>query len=93
MQNIWTFAILATLLVCGISAKESNFRRPTKVTTSCCELVSKARFSFNVTDYRRQNALGPCVEAVIFYTDGGQVCSDPRARWVQKKIKEMELIR
>ncbi|XP_036410659.1 C-C motif chemokine 8-like [Megalops cyprinoides] len=87
MQAFWKCVIIAALLVCGTMAQ--SFRRPTKVITSCCESVSKARITFKVTGYKWQNALDPCVEAVIFYTEKGQVCSDPTARWVDKKMEEV----
>ncbi|KAI1882743.1 hypothetical protein AGOR_G00238080 [Albula goreensis] len=89
MQYLWSVMVMAMLLVSSVAAQKSNFRRPTKVTTSCCESVSKSLIPYTVKEYKFQNALGPCVEAVIFYTDKGAVCSDPSARWVQRKIKEL----
>lgn len=42
-------------------------RRPTKVGLVCCEAVSKALIPSNIklTAYKRQNALNPCVEAIM----------------------------
>ncbi|KAF5893972.1 C-C motif chemokine 8-like isoform X2, partial [Clarias magur] len=64
-------------------------RRPTKVGLVCCEAVSKAFIPkrIKLTSYKRQNALKPCVEAVIFFSGNEKYCSDPAARWIQKKIK------
>ncbi|KAJ8274385.1 hypothetical protein COCON_G00090100 [Conger conger] len=89
MHNIWKCTFLVMLLACGT---RSSFRIPTKVTFTCCESVSPNRFSHTVTGYKQQIAQGPCVHAIIFETDKGQICSSPGARWVQKKMKEVPMI-
>uniref|UniRef100_A0A3B3Q541 Chemokine interleukin-8-like domain-containing protein n=1 Tax=Paramormyrops kingsleyae TaxID=1676925 RepID=A0A3B3Q541_9TELE len=63
------------------------YRRPSKVSTTCCKMVSSAPILFDIYGYERQNALGPCVEAIVFDTVKGKVCSNPKARWVIKKMK------
>ncbi|KAJ8357034.1 hypothetical protein SKAU_G00198280 [Synaphobranchus kaupii] len=92
MHHIWKCIILAMLLASGITAQRFNFRRPMKVTTICCKSVSKAHFTFKVTGYKQQNALGRCVDAIIFYTEKGKVCSNPEDHWVQMKMKEVPRI-
>ncbi|XP_066565071.1 C-C motif chemokine 21b [Amia ocellicauda] len=85
-----SFAIIMAFMTIGIAVVlAAPYRRPTKITTDCCEKVSKARIPYAITGYKRQNPLKPCVDAVIFYTDKGQICSDPEARWVEKKIREL----
>ncbi|XP_039620352.1 eotaxin-like [Polypterus senegalus] len=83
-----TLLIIMALLVSGISA--DVYRRPSKVITSCCKAVSRSRIPYNIISYKVQNALTPCVKAVIFYTkEVGAVCSNPDAKWVKEKMKEL----
>ncbi|XP_066565073.1 eotaxin [Amia ocellicauda] len=86
-NKLFTFTVIC--VVGYITVVSGNYRRPTKVTTRCCENVSKALIPYAITGYIRQNPLKPCVDAVIFYTEKGKICSDPEARWVQRKIKEL----
>ncbi|XP_060690266.1 eotaxin-like [Hemiscyllium ocellatum] len=68
-----------------------TYLRPSRVTTNCCKRVSARKIPYNITHYRIQNALAPCVEAVIFYTvEKGAICSHPAARWVTMKIRELQ---
>ncbi|TSL10153.1 hypothetical protein Baya_6270 [Bagarius yarrelli] len=48
-------------------ALKPSYRRPTKVGLVCCEAVSTAFIPKHIklTAYKRQNALKPCVEAVM----------------------------
>ncbi|KAK1168642.1 eotaxin-like [Acipenser oxyrinchus oxyrinchus] len=89
MQRSLKFAAFPVLMALVVTAVMANpYRRPTKVTTSCCKSVSRTWIPYNITGYREQNALEPCVSAIIFYTkEVGPVCSNPIARWVQNKIK------
>ncbi|XP_072567581.1 C-C motif chemokine 8-like isoform X2 [Paramormyrops kingsleyae] len=81
---------IAVLLMLAVSVtKQDDYRRPSKVSTTCCKMVSSAPILFDIYGYERQNALGPCVEAIVFDTVKGKVCSNPKARWVIKKMKEM----
>ncbi|XP_041120622.1 eotaxin-like [Polyodon spathula] len=85
------FPVLMALVVTAVMA--NPYRRPTKVTTTCCKSVSRAWIPYNITGYREQNALEPCVLAVIFYTkEVGPVCSNPTARWVQNKMKVVPMV-
>ncbi|XP_018596502.1 eotaxin-like isoform X1 [Scleropages formosus] len=77
------------LSLCSIT-KQEDYRRPTKIVTSCCKSVSSAVVNLDILSYEHQPALGPCVEAIVFQTNKGKVCSNPKARWVSKKIKEMQ---
>ncbi|XP_038672454.1 eotaxin-like [Scyliorhinus canicula] len=83
--------IAVVFMLFGIILVSSNsYLRPSRVITSCCKRVSSKRIPYNVTHYRIQNALAPCVEAVIFYTvEKGAICSNPVARWVPRKIREI----
>ncbi|XP_067898106.1 eotaxin-like [Heterodontus francisci] len=78
------------LLFGTIFVSSHSYLRPSRVTTNCCKNVSGRKIPYNITHYRIQNALSPCVEAVIFYTvEKGPICSNPVARWVPSKIREI----
>uniref|UniRef100_A0A8C2FFV8 Chemokine (C-C motif) ligand 34b, duplicate 4 n=1 Tax=Cyprinus carpio TaxID=7962 RepID=A0A8C2FFV8_CYPCA len=64
-------------------------RRPTRVGVSCCKEVSKARIppAIKLIGYKHQNALSPCVDAIIFYTEKEKYCSDPKVRWIKDRLK------
>ncbi|KAG9283469.1 C-C motif chemokine 8-like isoform X1 [Astyanax mexicanus] len=92
-MQCWSFklAALAALLVLfgclgGVSA---NYRRPTRVGLLCCDQVSTAPIprEIKLTGYKHQNALAPCVEAIIFFAGEDKYCSDPKARWIQRRQK------
>ncbi|KAK1168643.1 eotaxin-like [Huso huso] len=84
----WTAVIL--IILGNVTLVGGNYRRPSKVTTNCCTSVSIAKVSYKITRFKEQNALKPCVKAVIFYTDEvGPFCADPRARWVRSKVNEL----
>ncbi|XP_018596503.1 eotaxin-like isoform X2 [Scleropages formosus] len=87
--KFWALAFLLSMEACS-PAQSSKYRRPTKIVTSCCKSVSSAVVNLDILSYEHQPALGPCVEAIVFQTNKGKVCSNPKARWVSKKIKEMQ---
>ncbi|XP_048398491.1 eotaxin-like [Stegostoma tigrinum] len=83
--------VVIFLLFGSIFVSSSSYLRPSRVTTNCCKKVSARKIPYNITHYRLQNALAPCVEAVIFYTvEKGAICSNPAARWVTMKIRELQ---
>ncbi|XP_056594786.1 eotaxin-like [Triplophysa dalaica] len=93
MHLFWKITLMLMVLVC-VSEQQGNYRRPTKVGVSCCKEVSKARISSQIKliGYKHQNALAPCVDAVIFYTDKEKYCSDPKVRWVKNQLKGLNEI-
>ncbi|XP_066500694.1 chemokine (C-C motif) ligand 34b, duplicate 4 [Hoplias malabaricus] len=92
--NTMLFALAASFILFGcITGISANFRRPTKVGLVCCEAVSRAPIPQKMTlvGYKHQNALAPCVEAIIFFTDKlEKICSDPTARWIPRRISGLE---
>ncbi|XP_020372334.2 eotaxin-like [Rhincodon typus] len=79
------------VLFCAVSVLSRSYRGPGIVSTNCCTKVSRKPIPFQVTHYRIQPALSPCVEAIIFYTvEKGPLCAEPKARWVSRKIKEIK---
>ncbi|XP_059390615.1 C-C motif chemokine 8-like isoform X2 [Carassius carassius] len=93
MQLCWKLALMMMVIVC-VTAQQVNYRRPTRVGVSCCKEVSRARIPATTTliGYKHQNALSPCVDAIIFYTEREKYCSDPKARWIKDRLKDLEEI-
>ncbi|XP_016333319.1 C-C motif chemokine 21-like isoform X2 [Sinocyclocheilus anshuiensis] len=60
----------------------------TEIVYSCCTKVSTAKVTDPIIEIRMQRLSLPCVKAVIFETEQGKFCSDPRQRWVEKKVKQ-----
>ncbi|KAI2646407.1 C-C motif chemokine 8 [Labeo rohita] len=92
-SRLITVAVLIALMGCFIGA-QGNYRRPTRVGVSCCKEVSRARIPLTVklVGYKQQNALSPCVDAIIFYTEKNKICSDPDARWIPARLRGTTLI-
>ncbi|XP_026107888.1 C-C motif chemokine 8-like [Carassius auratus] len=59
-----------------------------KVKESCCTQVSRAKLTDPILNIRLQHESLPCVRAVIFETERGEFCIDPRQRWVKEKVKQ-----
>ncbi|XP_036410907.1 chemokine (C-C motif) ligand 34b, duplicate 4 isoform X1 [Megalops cyprinoides] len=87
------FVVAAVLVVIGcVTSVSGSYRRPTKVTTQCCKSVSRSKIPHEIRAYKRQNALHPCVEAIVFYTNMGNICTNPKAKWIAEKIKGLKEI-
>ncbi|KAL7835323.1 hypothetical protein SRHO_G00276700 [Serrasalmus rhombeus] len=54
----------------------------------CCVSVSRSRVVEPLKSFRLQKSSPPCVKAVIFETEKGPFCIDPRQPWVREKIEE-----
>uniref|UniRef100_A0A8C1X049 Chemokine (C-C motif) ligand 34b, duplicate 4 n=1 Tax=Cyprinus carpio TaxID=7962 RepID=A0A8C1X049_CYPCA len=93
MQLCWKLALMMMVLVC-VTAQQPNYRRPTRVGVSCCKEVSKGRIpaTIKLIGYKHQNALSPCVDAIIFYTEKEKYCSDPKALWIKNRLKGLQEI-
>ncbi|XP_070784446.1 C-C motif chemokine 2-like [Enoplosus armatus] len=57
----------------------------------CCRRVTTADISTDVTGntYLELSATPPCMKAVIFTTQLGEVCADPKTKWVQTLTANM----
>ncbi|XP_026056968.1 lymphotactin-like [Carassius auratus] len=55
---------------------------------SCCTKVSTAKLTDPILNITFQHKSLPCVRAVIFETERGDFCSDPRQPWVKEKVKQ-----
>uniref|UniRef100_A0A8L0DR71 Chemokine (C-C motif) ligand 34b, duplicate 4 n=1 Tax=Oncorhynchus mykiss TaxID=8022 RepID=A0A8L0DR71_ONCMY len=88
-----SLALLITMCV-YLTSVSANYRRPTKVTTSCCTRVSDSHIKFRLQGFHIQNAMPPCVDAIVFYTvKGGKICSDPKAPWVNKRKQYLNVMK
>ncbi|XP_035269430.1 eotaxin-like [Anguilla anguilla] len=91
MSDSRKLAVLAALFVIFGCLASASPRRPSKITTRCCTSVAKSEIPHKIISYTRQNALGPCVDAIIFQAKNKKkFCTDPKARWVQKKLEELQ---
>ncbi|XP_073686426.1 chemokine (C-C motif) ligand 34b, duplicate 4 isoform X1 [Garra rufa] len=92
-SRLITVAVLIALMGCFTGAL-GNYRRPTRVGVSCCKEVSRARIpaEIELVGYKHQNALSPCVDAIIFYTEKEKICSDPAARWIKGRMNGLKEI-
>ncbi|XP_052451986.1 C-C motif chemokine 12 isoform X1 [Carassius gibelio] len=92
-SRLITIAVLIALMGCFTGA-QANYRRPTRVGVSCCKEVSRGRIpaSIKLMGYKHQNALSPCVDAIIFYTEKEKLCSDPKAPWIKNRLNGLKKI-
>ncbi|KAM4694985.1 eotaxin-like [Discoglossus pictus] len=82
--------LLSSQLFC-YGQKHFDYRRPIKVSITCCAGVTRAKIPYTIISYKKQPVSGDCVNAVIFQTDSkGSFCSDPKAKWVRIKMKELD---
>ncbi|KAK1806475.1 hypothetical protein P4O66_004992 [Electrophorus voltai] len=89
-KKLCTLAVLLAIFGCiGIVSANS------KVGPVCCKAVSKAMIpsGIKLIGYKHQNALSPCVQAVLFFSETEKYCSDPTARWIPRKLKGLKVIK
>ncbi|KAK7118538.1 hypothetical protein R3I94_022129 [Phoxinus phoxinus] len=68
---------------------DSAQEKPTE--GSCCTFVSRltrAQFTDPIIGVRLQKQNLPCVKAVVFETERGDFCLDPRLPWVREEVKQ-----
>ncbi|KAK6299584.1 hypothetical protein J4Q44_G00296170 [Coregonus suidteri] len=90
-----TLSLALLIAMCVyLTSVSANYRRPTKVTTNCCTSVSKTDIKFRLKGYHIQNAMAPCVDAIVFYSvKGGKICSDPKAPWVNSRKQYLNVMK
>ncbi|XP_062841966.1 C-C motif chemokine 19-like [Trichomycterus rosablanca] len=81
-----TNAVVRSLAVVAVIAFTIWTVTDAEKVNTCCTKVSRSMKNETITNYRFQKKDPPCVRAVIFYTERGQLCIDPSQPWVQKKI-------
>ncbi|XP_048031239.1 eotaxin-like [Megalobrama amblycephala] len=55
---------------------------------TCCTAVSTVELTDPVIGFRMQKQNLPCLMAIIFQTERGEFCCDPRKFWVQNKVMQ-----
>ncbi|XP_026116486.1 C-C motif chemokine 8-like, partial [Carassius auratus] len=55
---------------------------------SCCTKVLRDKLTDPIINIRLQPESLPCVRAVIFETEQGDFCIDPRQSWVKEIVKQ-----
>uniref|UniRef100_A0A3P9CU42 Chemokine interleukin-8-like domain-containing protein n=1 Tax=Maylandia zebra TaxID=106582 RepID=A0A3P9CU42_9CICH len=86
MQSIYREK-LKLLLVCFSSLVTAKSPPGPRSKRPCCVDVTDIDMSPEVVGetYREQAARGRCVKAIIFNTEYGQLCADPKAQWVKDR--------
>ncbi|XP_055364655.1 uncharacterized protein LOC114852868 [Betta splendens] len=79
IKSVFVAVVLVTLAESGLAAEKL---------ATCCEKVTRDKITDPILGYlfQREPVL-PCINAVIFQTEKGLFCVDPRAPWVLPKIQ------
>ncbi|KAG5850458.1 hypothetical protein ANANG_G00082660, partial [Anguilla anguilla] len=81
LSGIAIIGVIATFIVAGTDAQKFQ---------TCCTEVSRMEISGPIIGYRIQKWDPPCVRAVIFETERGEVCIHVKQAWVLRKIRQFE---
>ncbi|XP_066501960.1 C-C motif chemokine 24-like [Hoplias malabaricus] len=84
MKSLTTVAIIAFTIFTMTGAQ-----KVAEKVSPCCVSVSTSPVPEPIIGFSLQQRNPPCVQAVIFKTEKGHFCTDPRQFWVQKKVKEL----
>ncbi|XP_043926096.1 C-C motif chemokine 2-like [Protopterus annectens] len=80
------------IMILGFALSVLSLTNPGK-RTSCCRQVSKT-FVKHIVSYEYQPEQLPCVEAIIFFTESGNMyCSNPHVKWVQNKVAQLNKLK
>ncbi|XP_013996355.1 uncharacterized protein [Salmo salar] len=60
---------------------------------SCCTEVSRQKITVPIIGARMQKKNPPCVKAVIFETEDGEICSHWKEAWVRHTFIQLEMAR
>nr|XP_055059131.1 uncharacterized protein LOC129442857 isoform X2 [Misgurnus anguillicaudatus] len=85
MMNFAVIAVIMSVMIMGTN------QQPIKLDVSdeCCTSVSTTEITSPITGFRLQKRNGSCVNAVIFYTDEGALCTHWKESWVKQKVQEL----
>ncbi|KAI4904014.1 hypothetical protein NFI96_021459 [Prochilodus magdalenae] len=84
-----SIAVMRTLAAVAVMAFAVWTVTDAEKVSPCCVSVSRSRVVEPIKSFRLQEKNLPCVKAVIFETENGHFCIDPRQPWVHKTIKEI----
>uniref|UniRef100_A0A3P8ZKN6 Chemokine interleukin-8-like domain-containing protein n=1 Tax=Esox lucius TaxID=8010 RepID=A0A3P8ZKN6_ESOLU len=74
------FIVVLSLMASSAADKPRN----------CCTKTSIQKITSTIIGARLQQRDPPCVKAVIFETEDGEVCSHWREAWVRKAVFQLE---
>ncbi|XP_068565642.1 C-C motif chemokine 2-like [Cebidichthys violaceus] len=91
MSSRMLFVTLLLLSACLCVQSFTGNGRLVRKKVPCCTEVSAANISSKVIGnvYRKQSSSPRCPEAIIFFTQGGSVCVDPKAKWAKNLTANM----
>ncbi|CAI5685907.1 eotaxin isoform X3 [Oreochromis niloticus] len=83
--------LLLSVCVCCHSSEDSA---PPGKKRPCCPAVTTIDMSPEVVGetYHELPARPPCVKAILFNTEYGQLCADPDAQWVKDLTAKMRKV-
>ncbi|XP_033894084.3 C-C motif chemokine 4-like [Acipenser ruthenus] len=81
-----TFQLALIVIICGLAIATNGAGKP----IPCCQQTSRQPIKGRITGYIFQEEALPCVKAVIFYSNGKIICSNPKMPWVKIKIEQFE---
>ncbi|XP_041120767.1 C-C motif chemokine 4-like [Polyodon spathula] len=81
-----TFQLALIVIICGLAIGTNGAGKP----VPCCQQTTRQRIKGPITGYTFQEEALPCVKAVIFYSNGKIICSNPKMPWVKTKIEQFE---
>ncbi|XP_041923586.1 C-C motif chemokine 8-like isoform X1 [Alosa sapidissima] len=87
MRQMLLIAVLGAVVIAVMGSRRPHkFPRP----ITCCREVSNAVIQ-KIKSFTRQHAQHPCLDAIVFTTeDKKKYCTDPKAPWVEKTIKDLK---
>ncbi|KAK2870215.1 hypothetical protein Q8A67_024607 [Cirrhinus molitorella] len=85
LRTLAVAVVIASVIWTTTAAVESQ----KDAALQCCTKVLTAEVTDPIINIRLQHEnMKRCVKAVIFETERGEFCCDPKQRWVQKKVKQ-----
>ncbi|KAJ8011707.1 hypothetical protein DPEC_G00061040 [Dallia pectoralis] len=81
-MGCFTLVIIINLLIASSSEA-----------VGCCTEVSVNKINATIIGFRFQKRNPPCVKAVIFETEDGEICSYWKADWVRRTLVQLEQAR
>ncbi|NXV00293.1 CCL4 protein, partial [Cettia cetti] len=86
-------AVLLLVAICSLARADAGLSKNETKPISCCytSISSPIPRSMIHSAYRTSSSC-PAQAVVLVTKKGKKVCADPKARWVQKYLKRLELL-
>ncbi|KAJ8011716.1 hypothetical protein DPEC_G00061130 [Dallia pectoralis] len=84
-MGCFTLVIIINSLIASSSGSIKEFK--------CCTEVSADKINATIIGFRFQKRNPPCVKAVVFETEDGEICSYWKADWVRRTLVQLEQAR